>query len=71
MPNYTPATGKCVVVTIEAVFTVDEDRGTAVDNALTELKGCGAAEVVSVKLIGDLFSEASLILNKRRVANET
>lgn len=65
---YTPATGKSMVVMIEAVFPIDEDNILeTVEDSLDVLRGIGFAEIVGKELIEEDFDEASSILHSRKL----
>ena len=66
VPEYTAAEGvKTVVITIEAVYDVNEPYDETLEATLDHLRCAGAAEVVGIQYIKESFAEATNILNRR------
>lgn len=62
---YTSTKGKCVVITIEAIYPLSAEWQQNLEEALDKLREQGAAETVGVDTIAEKFEDASKILHSR------
>ena len=62
--KYSYSAGKCVVVTLEAVYPL-QDGAREAEDVLEQLQQYGAARVMTRRIIADDFDAATKILYKR------
>lgn len=65
-PEFTPATGRTILVKIEAVFDIKDS--SEMEDVLEQLQQYGAAHVMEKLFIAEDFETASKILEKRAIA---
>ena len=63
--DFTPATGKSIHVTLEAVFPLEDVRD--MESVLEQLRQYGSAVVTKKQFIAESFEEACHILDQREV----
>jgi len=64
-PDFTPATGKSIHITIEAVFPLEDVRD--MESVLEQLQQYGSAVVTKKQFIAETFDEACRILDQKAV----
>lgn len=64
-PNFTPASGKCIYIKIEAVYDLAESE--ELEDTLEELRKYGSAVVTEKTMIAEDFQKACEILDKRKL----
>ena len=67
-PDFTPATGKSIHVTIEAVFPIGEVRD--MQDVLEQLRCYGSAVVTKRQFVAESFDDACKILDQREFRDE-